>query len=256
MEQKLGRVPVMAATGLLAIAGLILRSLQLRTAFDEAGMVTGKGVWPFSVVTFVILILLAVYSRKLQDQSKYGGIHSSGIPVLVGSTAAALLLTVSSLLRLAKPMLSGDRLVALLGFLTVLCWAAVALLRSKGQKPSGLLFFVPAVFCVIKLICQFRFWSRDPVILDYCYDLGAMIFAMLSLFHLGQFAFEKGRRRLTVFYTMSGIFFCASAVANGTAADRLFYLAAVLWLGTHLWLLLRPVRQSEMPQRQKKPKIG
>ena len=240
MEQKLGRVPAMAATAVLAAAAFFLRLNQLNKAFDESGMLTGKGVWLFSVVTILALVLAALYSRTLRGRKKFAAITGTAAPLLILGCAAALLMAVGSLMLLFSPKQQGDVLVALGGLLTALCWIASAMSRFNGKQPHVVLYLLPVVFYVVNLVCQFRFWSRDPVILDYCYELGALICILFAVFHLCGFCFDKGSRRAAVFFSIGGIFFAAASVAKASVVDLTTYLAAILWLGSHLWLLLRP----------------
>ena len=123
------------------------------------------------------------------------------------------------------------------------CWVGTALSRYRAKPAHGALFLLPAVFYVVELVLQFRLWTQDPVILDYCYDLLALICTMCALFHLGGYSFDQGRRRLTVFFALCGVFFNAAAMAGAPAAETFGYLAAALWLMVNLWLLLRPATQ-------------
>ena len=127
---------------------------------------------------------------------------------------------------------------------------AVALLRYRRETPSAILFMVPALFYVIDLIINFRNWSRDPLIMDYCFDLFALISVMCATFHLGGFSFEKGKRRLTVFYCICGVIFSAISAAgpvtemvkgiseDGQISQLLMCVGNGLWMAVSLWLLM------------------
>ena len=244
MEQKISRIPAMAATAILAVAAFALRAGQMAAAFDAEGIRTGKGVVFFSLVTVAVTVLFALYSRNLKGRKKYAAMTDRSLPVLAVGGLAALLMVLSGAMLLLRPGQQGEQLIALGSVLTGLCWAATAMSRYMGKKVHAALFLLPAVFYVAALVFRFRFWTRDPVILDYCYDLGALICVMCAVFHLGSFSFEKGERRRAVFFSMSGVFFCAAALAGASAAQALGYLAAIVWLMDNLWLLLRPVRQK------------
>lgn len=242
MEQKLRRLPVMIVTVILAVAAFFLRRNQLKTAFDEIGVIPGSGraiIW-FAVA---VVILFAVYAYFLRGRKKYSAISSRWMPLLAGSCAAAALLLVGSILRLGAPMEKLALVIAVGGVVTAVCWVGTALSRYQAKPAHGALFLLPAVFYVVDLVLQFRLWTRDPVILDYCFDLLALICTMCALFHLGGYSFDQGRRRITVFFTLSGVFFNAAAMAGAPAAEFLGYLAAALWLLVNLWLLLRPASQ-------------
>ena len=92
MEQKLRRTPVLILTVLLAAAAFLLRRNQLKTAFDEIGVIAGKGglfIW----VTAVVILLFALYAFFLRGRKKYNAISSRNVVPAVLSCAAALLIT-------------------------------------------------------------------------------------------------------------------------------------------------------------------
>ena len=240
MEEKLTRTQVMAATGVLAVLGFALRLHQLKTAFDVVGARPGAGFSLFTVVTVLTVVLFAAYAWTLRGRKKYQTITGRSVPVAAASAAAALLLLVGSIILAARNRQQGDVLIGVFGFVAALCWFSTAAARYMGKKIPLAMLLLPAVYYVISLVCQFRFWTRDPVILDYCYDLFALISTMCALYHLGGYGFDRGQRRMTVFFTMCGVFFSAAALAGGDLPSVLAHLAAVLWLGTNLWLLLRP----------------
>lgn len=240
MEQKMCRLPVMIATAALAVAGFFLRQHQLKTAFDAIGVIPGAGR-TFSWITVAVVVLFAVYTWFLRSRKKYAAISSRWMPLFVVSCAAAALLLLGSILQLGAPVQKSALVIAAGGIVTAVCWVMTALSRYQAKAAHGALFLLPAVFYVVDLVLRFRLWTRDPVILDYCYDLLALICTMCALFHLGGFCFDQGRRRSAVFFTMGGVFFNVVAMAGAPAAEALSYLAATLWLLVNLWLLLRPV---------------
>lgn len=244
MEQKLRRLPVMIVTVILAVAAFFLRKSQLKTAFDEIGVIPGSGralVW----IAIAVVILFAGYSYFLRGRKKYSAISSRWLPLMGASCAAAALLLVGSILRLGAPMEKSALVIAIGGIVAAGCWVGTALSRYQAKQAHGALFLLPAVFYVVDLVLQFRLWTRDPVILDYCFDLLALICTMCALFHLSGFSFDQGHRRITVFFVLCGVFFNAAAMAGAPAAEFLGYLAAALWLLVNLWLLLRPASQRE-----------
>lgn len=244
MEHKFTRLQVMLVAGVLAVIAFILRKIQLATAFDVVGARPGAGIG-FAIVTVLAVLAFAGYAWSLRGRKKYPAITSRSLPVLAVSAVAGILLLVGSMILAVRSQREGDLLVAALGALTAVSWGATATARYMGKKIPVAVLLLPAVYYVVYLICQFRFWTRDPVILDYCYDLFALICNMFALFHLGGYAFDKGSRRLTVFFAMSGMFFNAAALAGAELTEALGYLGAGLWLGANLWILLRPGKKRQ-----------
>ena len=106
-----------------------------------------------------------------------------------------------------SPAREFDRGLAVLGILAALSWIVQAACSCRGKKPHAAIYFLPVICWGVRLVRDFRVWSRDPVILDYCYSLLALIFALCAMLELGGFAFDRGKRRLTAFFTLGGIFF-------------------------------------------------
>ena len=245
MKIKLNRLQTMAAAVGSALAAFLLRLNQLSRAFDDAGMTTGKGVVFFSLVTVLAVAAFAFYSFTLKGRKKYKTIMGQGLTELVLGAAAAFLMITAGGMLLLDQTLQGDKLVAVGSILVGACWGITAAGRYLGKKVHCLLFMIPAAFYVVELVCRFRLWTRDPIIIDYCYELFALISIMCAVFHLGGFCFEQGSRRMTVFFSLCGVFFGAAALAKNTTAAALGYGAAILWLLANLWLLLRPSRRKQ-----------
>lgn len=88
------------------------------------------------------------------------------------------------------------------------------------------------------------------MILDYCFDLLALICVMCASFHLGGFCFDAGRRRITAFFCGCGVIFGAVAMAGGMIRELCMTGGGMVWLLANLWLLLRPARKSRTEQEQ------
>lgn len=242
MEQKLSRMPVMIGIAAVSVLAWLGRNHQLTAAAE--GTASGQG-WLLPVVCILVTILCGVYARSLRGRKKYGSVSSRSLPLLLVSCAAAMCLLISSVLLAVQRVQNTDALVAVAGLVTVVCWTATAMARYLGKRAPSAVFLFPAVFYIINLICQFRFWMRDPAISDYCYDLFALICTMCAVFHLGGYSFDQGARRITAFFTMTGIFFSSVALAGASAAGKLGYLGAVIWLLANLWLVLRPGKKKQ-----------
>lgn len=240
MERKLGGVPMMIITIILAGLGFFLRRTQLQTAFDAIGVIPGSKMTLIWVSIFVVL-LFAAMSFLLRKRRKYQSLASTRLLPLVGGCAAGVLLAVGSVLMLIADTQTMDLIIGLGGVVAAACWIGTSVLRYRGTKAHAVLYLVPVVVFVVVLVCRFRFWTRDPVILDYCFDLFALISSMCALLQLSGFCFDQGGRRVTVFFALCGVYFSAVAMAGAAAEVLLAYLAAAVWLLVQLWLLLRPM---------------
>ena len=249
MERKLGGVPVMIMTIILAGLGFFLRHTQLQTAFDAIGVIPGSKMTLIWVSVFVVLLFVAM-SFLLRNRKKYQSLASTRPLPLAGGCAAGILLAVDSVLLLIANSQKVDLVIGLGGVAAAACWIGVSVLRYRGAKAHAALYLVPVVFFVVELVCRFRFWTRDPVILDYCFDLLALISSMCGLLHLSAYCFDQGARRITVFFALCGIYFSAGAMAGASAEMLLGYLAAAIWLLVQLWLLLRPMPRKSRGEEE------
>ena len=240
MEKRLGRIPVVVLTIMAAVVTYILRHVQLERSLDLSGKImAGAGKGPLTWLCIAFAVLAAVYCILLQKRQM---ISVGGSSSVIVTLVAAFLMTLGSAVRW-----NVNAVLALGGFVAAVCWVAVALVRRQGTTPSAALFMLPALFYAVELIIEFRGWSRDPLIMDYCFDLFALICVMCATFHLGGFSFQKGKRKLTVFYCICGVMFgaiAAAGYADGAAKETaqlagLFIQAGnILWLLVNLWLLM------------------
>lgn len=252
MEQKLGRMPVMIVTILAAIAAYFLRLDQLRNLYDETGrLAAGAGKGPLTWLCVAMVVLFAVCAWLLRPRKKQQALASRDPLVLVCTVVSAVGMVLGCVAMVRELENDYDLLVAAGGLITAICWVVVALDRYRGRKLHALLFMVPTLFYAIRLILDFRNWSRDPMILDYCFDLLVLICIMCATFHLGGFCFDKGGRRLSVFYCCCGIVFGAAAIAGGRLRELTMTGGAMLWLAGNLWVLLRPARKRQGEEEKK-----
>ena len=243
MEQMLGRVPVMLVTILAAAAAYFLRLSQLGSMYDETGrVVAGAGFGPLTWLCAAMVLVFALYAWFLRPRKKHAALSSRGPGVLACTLAGALGLLLGCVAMIRALEQSYDLLLAAGGMVTALCWVVTALDRWRARRLPAMLFMVPALFYAVRLIFDFRNWSRDPAILDYCFDLLALICIMCATFHLGGFCFDQGRRRVTVFFCCCGILFGAAAIAGGRMREIAMTGGAMLWLAANLWTLLQPTR--------------
>lgn len=231
MEKKLERVPVIIITAVSAAVAFLLRHIQLLTQIDTSGRImAGAGKGPLTWICLILLLASAGYAFLLSPRETLEG---RSVPALILTLAAAFFAALGSIaMWKVNPVLTVGGLAA------AVCWVILALQRQQGTLPSAIWFMLPALFNAVELIVQFRDWSRDPLLLDYCFDLFAAIFVMCATFHLGGFSLGRGHRRRSVFYSMGGVIFCAVAMAGSSVMEAMPMIGSILWLMANLWLLL------------------
>lgn len=244
MEQKLGRMPAMIVTILAAVAAYFLRLNQLQHMYDETGRViagTGKGFFTWFCVA--VVLLFAAYAFLLRPRKKQQALSGRGTGLLLITMAGAVGMVLGCAAMVLDMEQEYDVLLAAGGIVAALCWAVVGLERYRGRKLPAALFMIPALFFAVRLIMDFRLWSQDPQILDYCFDLFALLSIMCATYYLGGFCFDQGKRRIAVFCCCCAIFFGASSIAGGRLREVAMTGGSMLWLTANLWTLLRPARK-------------
>ena len=251
MQKILGRVPVLLITLGLSVLGFFLRLYHLRVGFDGAGLPAGAGVWPLVIVCVLAVAAFGYAAWQKKQQKLWQETFSQSLPAEIAAVAAAGLLLLGNVLTVMEPIPMATRVnllftkgTSILGMAAALCFVGMAAAWHKGQKASPALAIVPVAYYILRMIFNFKGWSTDPIILDYCFKLFALIFVMLAVFHVGNFVFDTGKRRLTVFLCLGGVFFSAVSLADGGSIHVFQSAGAMLWLLANAWQLLEE-RETE-----------
>ncbi len=230
---------VLAAALALSLLGLILRLIQR----NAAGV-----IWALAVLSALVCGFAALTAHALRPRRGFAANNRPSL-VLLLELPAALLLAVASVLRLLTLTVLSRWLTGLSGLAGAACMGVFAVQTILRQRPSPYLYMGWTLSLVFRLIPEFRLWSVDPRISDYCFQLFASIAVMCASFHLGGFALESGKRRITVFWCIAGIFFCGVSIADGTLIGILTYLAGLLFLCAVLWSVMAPSRKRRRPRQ-------
>ena len=236
MGPMLKRNQVMGYLICVSLLGFLLRVLQLKYAFDEQGlMVGGNGsVTVLAVLSAIVVLVVALFCRELESRPIYIEAFSDGILELLLTMTGAIFLLLGSAIQIARK----DMVEGALGVVAALCMAGVGTGRFRDRPAPLTMHIYPFLYLVCKLIIDFKRWSIDPAILDYCFSLLAMICAMCATYHINGFCFDKGRRRITVFWCLCGVFFCGVTLADGGVDNWLVNGGLGIWLFVNAWQLL------------------
>lgn len=248
MRKMKERTRVCAAFAVLTVIGFLLRRLQLATGYDADGLpLPGAGVL-LGLFSVGVVTAAALYCRKLKARTGYEETFSFSLPTALASFAGAGLILAGSLMDLSATGL--DKVSALLGIVSVLVIVAQqgALYNRKTMHP--MIGMLPIVFYIVRLICDFKQWSTDPIILDYWVRLFAMLAILLASYYCGGFALDKGKRNVTAFFCLMAVFFSTLSLADGGAEFSLIVGGSMLWEGACGWQLLRP---DEVPAEAQTP---
>lgn len=229
---------------LWSLSAFLLRFWNLHAAVDELGLfLSGHPSTYFLVIDSGIFLLI---NLGLSRKSPGRGLDHS---VLTYSPVEAGLSFTGSLLMLAAVLVdgfsSGDLwglLLLVLGVLAAISMGILSSLQKRGNR-IPLWELLPVLYLLLKLIFNFKSWSTDPLILDYCFKLLALAFSLLGVYGTAGFCFDQGCPRKTLFYCGSGIFFSVIAMVDGIIEGSLpallFHLSLILWLLPSVSCLLR-----------------
>lgn len=217
-------------------AGYFLRLWQLRQTAGPAGGDTSI-LW-LGLFCAVIVALLALQCARLRRQSAYEEVFSSNTGPLLVSVAAAAMLMAASALQLLQGLSGIQLVICFLGLASGLSFVVTAAQRYRGVVPPAAVHVLPCIYLVIRLIIDFRQWSVDPAVLDYCFELFAAIAAMCAVYHLGAFCYNRGGRRISAFWCMTAMFFSAVAMVGCGLVHTLLIGSLGLWAGVNGWQLM------------------
>ncbi len=244
LKKILGRIPVLGMTLALALAGFYLREHHLAVGF-HGDLPNGRGIWPLVILLAAAVgLFLTVAFQKEKRTGYVENFSCDAVAVVLAVLAAGLLLAgvVTNALQ-ASPAMQGNvllaRILTILGVVTALCFVGTAMAWNNEKEPSAVFCIVPVVYYILRVILCFKAWSNDPIILDYCFSLFAMIAVLLGTFHMGNFVFGVGQRRLAIFLCLSGVVFSATALPGSELPELLQISGSALWLLAGGWQLLR-----------------
>ncbi len=244
MTKKPERLPILAVLLALSSAGYILRARQLRVGFDAAGLPTGQGVVVLVLVCALAVLLAAFAALGVKKRPAFAdNFTDHRIPTVLQVAAAGLLAGGCAFALMDRQLgatsveLLLSRITGALGIASGLCFVAMGAIRHQGKKPSAAAWLIPVVYYILQTVFSFKTWSTDPVILDYCFKLFALISVMLGAFHASSFVFDIGSRHSCLFFCLCGVFFSCVTLADGgaphmmrTAGSALFLLATAFEL--------------------------
>ncbi len=250
-------VPAAAAAG--GIAGFFLRRWELSSAFEPE---TGLPI-PMAPATLALIGLSAVMAAVLLvlclgKHSVFPGGYDQAFQAR-GSTAYVLAMTLAAFLFLAAGFLTVlelpnaytaevDRLAAmrlggvpLLAVLPMALLAVLAILacpcvlttarnnyRGEGKGKLSLPLLVPAFMGCVWLITAYQKRAADPIQIDYVYELFAIVFALLGLYYMAGFSFERAKVVRAAWTSAMGVYFTLVTLADGHSLAHLLLSGAVL----------------------------
>lgn len=253
-----------ALLGAIAFAGL--RYYQLWRCTDEAGLLIPGSpvVWGFVALGVVVILALVLLLVRLEKQPGTDlCFRGPMVWNFLSAAAVAALMAACALYSLRTPLSDTLRIVL---YTAGVASAALLIINDAlhmwGKKSHLLLTLIPTLFLAGKLIIDFKQWSCDPNVIDFCFKLLASICGMIACFNISGFPISLGKRRSTMFFCLLAFIFCSMTVAdyllgvNCSTRELIFYAALGAWCLIQALQLLFPAGdaklQPEAPEESEK----
>lgn len=251
-------IPLFAAAG--GVMGLLLRGWQLDTSFEpDTGLpISGTPATLVISLAFVLVALLAVLlSRMARPKQPLGfslAFHNETLFYLTPVWAAAVLTAAGGFLylvewsRLYEPPIL-QLVFGLMAMVAAPCLLLIGLRNYKqGWATEGSLVLLgPAFMSCVWIMFAYQGWARDPIVMDYVFDLFAIIFTLLAYYYVSSYAFGSPRETplcitgtLAVAFSLTVIPFC------DRLADQLLFAGVILYLLPTLYTLCRNNGQEHL----------
>lgn len=262
-----------AVTLALSVAGFFVRRSQLLFEIQPDGSLAAGShlhivLLILTMMLVAVLIALLLPLRRYASCSRFftGAFLPNALQLLcaIALMAGNFLLWLrgaDSVLSYATQSPTVTRVLTMLlpplGMLSAVCIGLFAVLRISGRKPSALLYMTASIYLVVRLIVCFQSWNTDPSIHDYCFQLLAAICTMLAMFQLAGFCFDRGKRRIALFWSLLAVAFCsitaADMLVHGNTEQGVINAALLLSMAVSSFQLLFPSGKEEVPEEAQKP---
>lgn len=227
--------------------GFFLRRWELASGFDTNGLPI---LWSApSLILIALSVALAVAFILLLRKPKYQpGNYNEAFSAqnnwpylaVMALSAAAILFAGIFGLRYNGYCSILCKLTNLLCLLSFVCILATAWSSFRGQSMRfSLTLLVPGYTLCLWLVSAYQKQAADPVVLNFVYEMLAIICTLLGLYFSVGFSFERAKFRRCTMFSLLGIFFTLVTLADPhNMGDRLMLLFMFLYQLAHLIPLL------------------
>ena len=213
------------------LLGFLLRAVLFATGIDHKGLlVTGHwadiSVW---VLTGLMALGIFWFCRDLKAPASYQAAFPASVAGAVGCILAGAAFV------FCPVEVTGSNLVMaelVLRYGSVAALICLGFCRFTGRKPFFLMHCIVCLYLALRLVCQYRIWSADPQVQNYCFYMGAHLALMLTAYQLAAFDADTGSHRNLWISGLSAVFLCLTALAN--CVEPFLLLCCSIWIFTNL----------------------
>lgn len=221
--------------------GFFLRRWELSTIFDTDGL---PALWStptliLIALSLVLAVVFALLCRKTKHApADYNEAFSAqrSWPYLVVMALAAAMLLIAGVFGLRNGLLYGmggllGKLTNAMCILSFLCVLAAAWSNFQGKPLRySLALLAPGYTFCLWLVCAYQEQAADPVVLDYVYEILAIICTLIGMYFAAGYSFGRPKGRRCAVFSLLGIYFTLVTLADPhTTTDRLMFLFALLY---------------------------
>lgn len=235
-----------------AVLGFVLRYMQRKNELLPDGSIAEGAICykllPLAVVLFGIGIAVILWG--IDRHRNWNQLYQNKLLSVFSLCASGVLLLGNILLLISEqepvsvyvssaPEFAAflNNLLPWLGIVAAICAAFHAYQCYSAKKPSPLLYMCLSLYLAVRLVVCFQAWNTDPSIHNYCYTLLAGICSMLATFHFAGFSFDKGKRRMGLFWLSFACVFnaitLADAIYDSDLGALLLHFALLLLCAIH-----------------------
>lgn len=225
-------------------AASALLFLLYATGMDEEGLLQRSHIAMtlLCLLSIAALTALILLTRTITGPEHYPDCFHNPMPGGIGCLAAAAGILITTLGETGETADRVAQLARFMGFAAAVSLTAAGFCRLSSIKPFFLLHVVPCIYFAVRMICQYRYWSSDPQLTDYCFQLLACVALMLMSFHHAAFGADTGRHNRLWFFSLASVYLCCLAIVS--PESRLLYLGTGIWAFTDLSCLTAKARRQ------------
>lgn len=226
------------------LAGFALRLWTLGGGPDSLGLYAPQPMaWALLLtLTAALGALLVVMARPLSKPGEYHDHFFASLPAAVGNAAAAAAMILSGFRASGNPSTIYSLIMSLLALASALGFCLAAVARYHGNRQPFWAYLTACLFLALRLFDRCRGWSETAQTGVYLFPFLASACLLLALFQLTALQVDLGSRRLSTFFSLSGIYLCMVCFAS--SEELFFYLLMTVFLLTNL-CSLRPLKKQQ-----------
>ena len=240
---KSAQLKILALTA--GLLGFLLRTVLFATGLDHKGLLISghwadTGVW---VLTGLMVLGIFLLCRELKGPAAYQTAYPASVFSAVGCILAGAAFVFCPM-EVSGSNLMIAELVLRIGSVVALVYLGFC--RFTGRKPLFLMHCIVCLYLALRLVCQYRIWSADPQIQNYCFYMGAHLALMLTAYQLAAFDAGSGSHKSLWGWGLAAIYLSLTALPH--CREPFLLLCCSIWVFTNLSTLKPP--KEKAPQDQ------